>query len=222
MMFSRFRLTSAAVPALFLAGLMAASTTLAAQDSPAEHPETLAPGAAAPHSGAPTDIPDTAAARARRLDGFYERLGKVSSADVALPLVLQIENLTATSGSATADLLLARANAALEQGDHPLAMRFLDAALELQPDFAEAWNRRAFVFYQENEMQRALGDLRRALALEPRHLRALGGLAGILRGLGEKKAALAAFKKLLDVNPFAEGAADAVKELTVEVEGQGI
>jgi hypothetical protein len=47
-------------------------------------------------------------------------------------------------------------------------------------------------------------------------------LAQILRSIGEKKAALDAYKKLLAVNPQAAGAKEAVDELTLEVDGQGI
>jgi tetratricopeptide (TPR) repeat protein len=94
--------------------------------------------------------------------------------------------------------------------------------LELQPDFAEGWNRRAYVLYLQNEPQRALGDIRRTLALEPRHLKALEGMAQILRELGEKKAALAAYQNLLKLNPHADGVASAIEELTRDVEGQGI
>ena len=74
----------------------------------------------------------------------------------------------------------------------------------------------------KNDYKRAFGDLRRVLALEPNHFRALEGLAQILRSIGEKKAALDAYKKLLAVHPQAAGAKEAVDELTLEVEGQGI
>jgi tetratricopeptide (TPR) repeat protein len=103
-----------------------------------------------------------------------------------------------------------------------LAMQLLNAAVEQQPDYVEAWNRRAYLFYVEEDYKRALGDLRRVLALEPRHYKALEGLANILQHLGEKKAALVAYESLLKVHPHAPGAKKARDDLKIEVEGQGI
>jgi len=78
------------------------------------------------------------------------------------------------------------------------------------------------VHYMQNHVDLALGDLRRALALDPNHFKALDGLAQILREIGQKKAALQALKQLIDVHPFWSGAQEAIEELTREVEGQGI
>ena len=50
----------------------------------------------------------------------------------------------------------------------------------------------------------------------------LEGLAQILREVGQKKGALQAFKKLLDVHPYWSGAQQAINELERDVEGQGI
>ena len=94
--------------------------------------------------------------------------------------------------------------------------------MELAPDFTEAWNRRAYVHFVQNDIEHALGDLRRTLALDPHHFKALDGLGQILREIGQKKAALKAFKQLLDVHPYWSGAKQAVEELEREVDGQGI
>ena len=76
--------------------------------------------------------------------------------------------------------------------------------------------------FLECDEHRALGDLRRALALDPNHFRALSALGHILREYGEKKGSLAAYRKLLEVHPFADGAQKAVEDLEREVGGQGI
>jgi tetratricopeptide (TPR) repeat protein len=94
--------------------------------------------------------------------------------------------------------------------------------VELSPDYAEGWSRRAYVYYLQSDYDRAAGDLRRALALEPNHFKALDGLARILRESGQKKSALKVYEQLLRIHPFMPGAKEAVDELTLEVEGQGI
>lgn len=204
---------------------LTASAALA-QDSPAERPDLFAPDARQTPGGKPegpaAEVPDDAAARAKLLDSLFDRLSKVSSAEVAIPIRAAIDKLSSLSGSDTADLLLSRSIEASEQGRKDIARKLLDSALELQPDFAEAWSRRAYLNFQDNDTGRALGDIRRALALDPRHLKSLEGLGGILRQIGEKKPALEAYRKLKTLNPFTDGIDQAIKELETEVEGQGI
>jgi len=166
--------------------------------------------------------PDTPSERAKLLDELYARLATAPDEATGSEIATAIEQLWQHSGSPTADLLVARAMAAIDAQKRALAMKLLNAAVELQPDYAEAWNRRAYLFYMEDESKRALGDIRRVLALEPRHFKALEGLANILQGLGEKKAALEAYESLLKIYPTMPGAKKARDDLKEEVEGQGI
>jgi tetratricopeptide (TPR) repeat protein len=162
------------------------------------------------------------AQRDKLLAELYARLASASDEGTAAEVAAAVERLWQHSGSATADLLLARASAATEAQRTDLAMKLLNAAIELQPDYAEAWNRRAYLFYLQDDYKRALGDIRRVLALEPHHFKALEGLANILQQLGEKKAALEAYESLLKVHPQAPGVKKARDDLKAEVEGQGI
>ena len=102
------------------------------------------------------------------------------------------------------------------------ALPFLDAAVDLAPDYAEAWSHRAYIEYRLQNYQGALGDLRRALALEPNHFRALDATAKILTLIGEKKAALKAYDQLLKIHPNIEGGETARDALRKEIKGQGI
>jgi tetratricopeptide (TPR) repeat protein len=111
---------------------------------------------------------------------------------------------------------------AAEEKRLDLAIQLLDAVVELAPDYAEGWNRRALVHYMRDDYALALGDLRRALALEPNHFKALDGLVQILREMGEKKAALKALQQLLAIHPHWQGGKQTLEELSREVEGQGI
>ncbi len=102
---------------------------------------------------------------------------------------------------------MGRAAKAIDEQKNDLALQLLDAVVELAPAYAEGWNRRAYVYYLQNNYKRAVGDLRRALALEPNHFKALEGLARILRDTGQKKSALEAYEQLsLKVNPTRTGA----------------
>ncbi len=167
----------------------------------------------------PIDTPDQ---RSKLLGLLYGQLAKATNEHEAAPVAEAVERLWLHSGSDTVSLLMERSLKAVSEKNTALALKLLDAVVMLAPDFAEGWNRRAYVFYTANDFQRALGDLRRVLALEPNHYKALDGLGQILREMGEKKAALQAFQQLLRVHPNWPNVRQAVSELDREVEGQGI
>ena len=195
---------------------------------PAPHND-LPPVAALPGATFPSAKPQQKQAekevpqdRDALLAELYTHLAQTHDANQAAPIAEAIEQLWLQSGSDTIGVLMARSAKAINDKKNDLALEFLNAVVELAPDFAEGWNRRAYVEFLDNNYEGAVGDLRRALALEPNHFKALEGLARILRETGQKKAALQVYKQILKIDPFLEGAKEAVDELSVEVEGQGI
>jgi tetratricopeptide (TPR) repeat protein len=176
-----------------------------------------------PPAGRPGSVlPKTPAEREKTLSDLYALLATADDEESAKAIADAIERVWVHSGSATIDLLMERSIKAMNEKKVDLALKLLDSVVELAPDFTEGWNRRAYVYFVQNDIERALGDLRRTLALDPHHFKALDGLAQILREIGQKKAALEAFKELIDVHPYWSGAKQAIEELEREVEGQGI
>lgn len=165
-------------------------------------------------------VPSTVAERTKLLANLYAYLATAEDERAAQPITQAIERLWLFADSDTIGVLMDRSARAVAEKNLDLAMRFLDAIVDLAPDYAEGWNRRAYVHYLKNDVERMVGDLRRCLALEPNHYRALDGLAQVLRETGQKKAALKAYERLLEVHPNATGAQDAVKDLARDVEGQ--
>ena len=164
----------------------------------------------------------TLAQKTKVLADLHERLVAAENADDAEVVADTIEQMWLYSGSDTANVLMERALASLHGKKPELALKILDGVIALQPSYAEAWNRRAYVHFAQKDYRRALIDLQRVLALEPRHFKAINGLATILREFGEKRNALKAYRMLLDVHPFSTDAQTAVKELEREVEGESL
>jgi tetratricopeptide (TPR) repeat protein len=166
--------------------------------------------------------PRSAAERDQALANLYAHLATASDEAQAKTIAASIEALWATPGSDTVSYLMQRAHGAVRSKNHDLALQLYDAVVGLAPDYAEAWNQRASAHYEKKDYERAMGDVRRTLALDPNHFRALDGLFHILHETGRKKEALKVGRQLLEVNPFHDGAKQLVDELAREIEGRGI
>ncbi|MDX2288719.1 MAG: tetratricopeptide repeat protein [Hyphomicrobiaceae bacterium] len=201
-------------------------------DPKATEPPAQSPGANARiRSGASDEpyhkqvqqgLPQTPAKRAQALGNLYALLATAPDQATATEIATTIEGLWRLSYSDTVAVLLDRAAQVQSENRTELAIKLLDAVVELAPDFADGWYRRAILHYGQNDFARALGDLRRALALEPNHFRAMEGLAQVLREAGQKKGALEAYRQVMGVHPFIQGGEETLRELEREVEGQGI
>jgi tetratricopeptide (TPR) repeat protein len=162
-----------------------------------------------------------AVAQSEKLDELFDQLGRVESSEAD-----QIENRIVAewskSGSASMDLLLERGRDALEADDTITAIEHFTALIDHAPDFAEGYNARAMAYYRINRYGPAIDDIRQVLQRNPRHFGALGGLALILQELGFEEDALEAWRAVVDLNPHAEGAKDAIGVLEREVEGTSL
>jgi len=92
----------------------------------------------------------------------------------------------------------------------------------LKPEYVEAWNRRATLYFANKDYAKAVADIREVLAREPRHFGALSGLGIIMQEFGEDKLALEAFRRALAVNPHLPKIPEMVKTLAEKVEGRDI
>jgi tetratricopeptide (TPR) repeat protein len=160
--------------------------------------------------------------RTKNLDFLFEALKAAPDAETAKAVEQRIWALWFHSGSDTADLLMTRVRAAVEGKDNELGLKLLDSLLAFKPDYVEAWNRRATIYFAQKDYGRALADIRQVLAREPRHFGALTGLGLILQEIGDDKRALEIFRRALAVNPHLERVPDLVKQLTEKVEGRDI
>jgi len=170
----------------------------------------------------PSKLPKVGADRTKGLDFLFGALKAAPDEASAKHVEARIWAIWLQTPSDTAALLMARAKAAIDVQQTDVALKLLDAVIKLRPDYTEAWNRRATLYYLKNDYGRSLADIQQVLIREPRHFGALAGLGMIMHDLGDDKRALDAFRKALAVNPYLEKVPDLVKELTEKVEGRDI
>jgi tetratricopeptide (TPR) repeat protein len=202
-------LTAVAFSAMLLAPALAQSPPAG---SPA--PDWITP---------PGDLPQPEHGdRTFNLDTLFEALKIAPDAESAKAIEERIWSMWMVSGSDTCNLLMGRMKAAADEKDYDLAVRLLDAIIELKPGYTEAWNRRATIYYMQKDYGHALADIREVLVREPRHVGALSGLGLILQEIGDDKHALEAYRKALAIDPHLEHLSDVVKTLGEKVEGRDI
>lgn len=169
-----------------------------------------------------TPKPPLAVSRRRSLDALYVKLAGAKDEDEAKGLASLIAAIWLRSGSDTTDLLMGRADKAIADKKYELATKLLDRVVDLQPGFAEAWNRRATARYLAGDLDGAMADVDKVLKLEPNHFGALNGLAMILQRTGMDKRALQVYRRELAIYPHQPDVEKMVEKLTLDVEGQGI
>ncbi len=157
-----------------------------------------------------------------RLDELFGELKRERNEKAAQRIANSIWSEWLKSGSASIDLMMQWSNAATREKKFDVALDFLDEILVLQPDYAEAWNRRATVHFLMSNYAKSMADIGRALELEPRHFGALTGMGTIMEATGHDELALEAFEKALDVYPMMRNAQEEVERLADELAGEGI
>lgn len=193
--------------ALIIALLLAAMPALAQESDPPEPPANETP-ADAEEPGLDDLFADLAASGEEEADWK--------------PIQNRLIRELSRSGSDTGDLLLSRGRKAISRGAYEEAAAHLSRLVAFVPDFAEGWNTRATVYYLMDDYGRSLADIRRTLALEPRHFGALSGMGMILERIGREQTAIRVFRRALEVHPHMPGAKTALERLEKKFGGRDI
>jgi tetratricopeptide (TPR) repeat protein len=168
----------------------------------------------------PRDLPRVQGSM--NLDRLFEALKVAPDNESAKYVENRIWAMWIATDSDTTTLLMARAKQAIDSKDLDLGIKLLSAIIDIKPNYVEAWNRRATVYYMKKDFDHSLEDIHEVLQREPRHFGALSGLGMIMQELGDDKHALEAFRRALAVHPHLEHIPDLVKQLSEKVEGRDI
>ncbi len=98
--------------------------------------------------------------------------------------------------------IIDRSQKLLDAGEIAEAETELTALIKDQPDFAEAWNRRAFLYYSIGDYQKSLADCQMVVQINPIHFGALHGMGLCYAALGQYGQAIRAFQRALEIQPY--------------------
>ena len=82
--------------------------------------------------------------------------------------------------------------------DFSSALDFINRAIKINPNFAEAWNKRATAYYMLGEYDKSMTDINITLKLEPRHFGAMDGMILIFLQKGKVDQAVKIYDEIID------------------------
>ena len=119
-------------------------------------------------------------------------------------------------------ILLEQANLLAASPHKKDALANADAAIILQPELADLWRRRAELRFASNDEDGAIADLAQALTREPQLIPAWADLSHFSELRKDNKRALAAWQKVLELDPKTANAQKRLEMLQRKVNGQPI
>ena len=108
---------------------------------------------------------------------------------------------------------LARGAQALERKDYEHALKHFNRALEIDPEFAEAYNQRALASYLLERYAESIEDCRRTVQRMPSHFGALAGMGHCYAHLGQLREAIDSYRAALAIHPHMDCLKEAIPEL---------
>ena len=157
-----------------------------------------------------------------RLADLFATLAGASGSAQALPIEGAIWGIWLNGGDPALNRIMAQGVEAMSANRLRVAAERFTELILAAPEFAEAWNKRATVYYLMNRYEDSVRDIERTLALEPRHFGAISGMGLIFLERGDEEGALSAFEKVLEIHPHARGARFHVERLRERLEGRRI
>ena len=118
--------------------------------------------------------------------------------------------------------LLTQGSVLISRGELSKAYEVFTKIIAVEPDWFEAWNKRATVLYLMNRYQSSLDDIKITLALEPRHFGALSGQALNYIELKKYEKAIESYKSALKIYPLLDSAKKMIPELQELINDQVI
>ena len=101
----------------------------------------------------------------------------------------------------------------IQHGDYYYALRVFNNIIIADPQWAEAWNKRATIYFLMNEFTNSLDDIDKVLSIEPRHFGALSGQARIFIKLQKYEQAIKSIERAIKFYPSFKS-----RELIPEIE----
>ena len=154
-----------------------------------------------------------------RLPKLFSDLKLSASEDDAEVVEKKIWEIWASHKVPRIDLLMDRGIKLLNNNNLNEALAVFNLIVDEAPDFSEAWNKRATIFFLMGDFEKSMQDIKSTLALEPRHFGAISGLGLIFNTLERPEHALKAFRRVQEIYPLSRSAESFIRKLNKTTPG---
>ena len=118
--------------------------------------------------------------------------------------------------------LLADGSSAMMDNKLDTAYNKFSEVIKLDPNWAEAWNKRATVLYLMGKYKLSQADIDKVLAIEERHFGALTGQGLVQTALKNYQKAIDSYIEAHKVHPFMKSPMIMIEKLQIELQKQSI
>ena len=137
-----------------------------------------------------------------RLDKLFFNLKVNTDFGLSQQLTREIWRIWSEHHKEDINILFNDGENAMYKKDYEIALASFNKIVELAPNYAAGWNKRATVYFLMGDYHASLADIEKTLKLEPRHFGALSGRGQCYFELQKFQSALNAFEAALEVNPW--------------------
>ncbi len=136
-----------------------------------------------------------------RLNGLFEEL-YTSTTDIRInEITKKIWDIWHETNDYSIQPDFNRGIESMQRNDLSMSISFFTRVIEKKPEFAEAWNKRATVYFMVGEFDKSMLDIKETLKLEPRHFGAMDGMGLIFMHLQQYDEAIKIYNQMLKIFP---------------------
>ncbi len=110
----------------------------------------------------------------------------------------------------------------VNNNQYPKAIEIFTEVIDLDPSWAEAWNKRATVLYMMGEFEKSQNDIDKVLKLEKRHFGALAGQGLVNIKLQNYEKAITSYEEAMKIYPSMNSPKIMIKQLKELIQKQSI
>ena len=156
------------------------------------------------------------------LDKLFNDL-KVDNASLSFEIEQKIWKLWSTHpNDQKLTIMLAKGSDLVNNQKLDEAINVFSKVIELDPEWAEAWNKRATVLYLIGEYQKSQNDIDKVLDLEERHFGALAGQGLVNLELKNYEKAIMSYQKAKKIYPTMKSPDIMIKQLKELIQKESI
>ena len=160
--------------------------------------------------------------RKSKLNKLFNDL-KIDNASLSFEVEQKIWKLWSTHPSdQKLTEMLSKGSDLVNNQKHDEAIIIFTKVIDLDPDWAEAWNKRATVLYLIGEYQGSQNDINKVLQLEDRHFGALAGQGLVNIQLKNYEKAMMSYEKAKKIYPTMKSPDIMIKQLEELIRNQSI